>query len=68
MNALCPLFERYRPASWPELVGQDKIVRRVSLLRTAADWPAAPIGYPVSRGPGKVGALSHTPAVAPPGA
>lgn len=33
MNALCPLFERYRPASWPELVGQDKTVRRVSLLR-----------------------------------
>ena len=33
MTTLCPLFERYRPANWSELIGQEKIVRRVSLLR-----------------------------------
>jgi replication-associated recombination protein RarA len=39
MTALCPLFERYRPTSWSELIGQEKIVRRVSLLRDRGGLP-----------------------------
>jgi DNA polymerase-3 subunit gamma/tau len=48
MNA--PLFERYRPANWSELIGQEKIVRRVSLLRDRgglagrAYWLSGPSG------------------------
>jgi replication-associated recombination protein RarA len=48
MNA--PLFERYRPTSWAELIGQEKIVRRVSLLRDRgglagrAYWLSGPSG------------------------
>jgi replication-associated recombination protein RarA len=50
MNALCPLFERYRPTNWSELIGQDKIIRRVSLLRDRgglagrAYWLSGPSG------------------------
>lgn len=31
--AVQPLFEQYRPRTWSELVGQDKIVAKVELLR-----------------------------------
>jgi replication-associated recombination protein RarA len=50
MTALCPLFERYRPTDWSELIGQEKIVRRVSLLRDRgglagrAYWLSGPSG------------------------
>ena len=50
MSALCPLFERYRPTDWSQLIGQDKIVRRVSLLRDRgglagrAYWLSGPSG------------------------
>ncbi|MCO6045940.1 AAA family ATPase [Aeoliella sp. ICT_H6.2] len=33
MNAVCPLFERYRPTRWEDLVGQAKIVRRIGRLQ-----------------------------------
>jgi replication-associated recombination protein RarA len=50
MNAVCPLFERYRPKDWSELIGQEKIIRRVSLLRDRgglagrAYWLSGPSG------------------------
>jgi replication-associated recombination protein RarA len=50
MSAVSPLFERYRPTSWAELIGQEKIVRRVSLLRDRgglagrAYWLSGPSG------------------------
>jgi replication-associated recombination protein RarA len=28
----CPLYEKYRPASWPEVVGQDKVVKQIRQL------------------------------------
>jgi replication-associated recombination protein RarA len=50
VTTICPLFERYRPTVWAEVIGQDKIVRRVSLLRERgglagrAYWLAGPSG------------------------
>jgi DNA polymerase III gamma/tau subunit len=50
MNAVCPLFERYRPTDCSQLIGQEKIVRRVSLLRDRgglsgrAYWLSGPSG------------------------
>ena len=28
-----PLYEQYRPSSWPEIVGQDSAVRRIGVLQ-----------------------------------
>ena len=27
-----PLFEKYRPASWPEVIGQDKAIKRIRFV------------------------------------
>lgn len=29
-----PLYERYRPRTWSEVVGQDKVLRRIDTIRT----------------------------------
>jgi DNA polymerase III gamma/tau subunit len=50
MNAHSPLFERYRPTTWIEILGQEKIVRRLLLMRDRgglsgrAYWLSGPSG------------------------
>src|SRR3954462_9119917 len=50
MNVYSPLFERYRPAVWSEVIGQEKIVRRLMLMRDRgglsgrAYWLSGPSG------------------------
>jgi hypothetical protein len=48
-NPMASLFERYRPRTWNEVVGQDKLVAKVNALRPRglggrAYWIAGPSG------------------------
>src|SRR4051812_6653833 len=48
MNA--PLYERYRPTDWSQVIGQDKLIRRLMLVRDRsgfggrAFWLSGPSG------------------------